>query len=138
MGTEEKQLNKLLYKLELYLIKMIPTWLAMCYFTNTTLSYFGIDAPILSLIGGISILPLLFLYLSSFAFKFCIYHRLPLYYITISDILAYYDMYVGIPCSTRTLFSINMIITSLFLFLILYLKPNYDRNYKRITSKRTS
>lgn len=120
--VEGKLVNKVLYKIELYLIKHIPIWIALCYFLNTVLSYCKIDMPILSLIGGMSILPFIFLFVSSYAFKFCIYHRLPLYYILISDSLAYYDMYVGIPISNRSLFSINCIIAGIFLFLILYLK----------------
>ena len=122
MVQEEKLINKFLYRLELYLIKIIPMLLALCYFTNTTLSYGGVDVPLLSLIGGISILPLLFLYLSSYVFKFCSYHRMPLHYIVISDCIAYYDIYIGIPISYRTLFSLHCIIAGIFLFLTLYLK----------------
>lgn len=120
--VEGKLVNKVLYKIELYLIKHIPIWIALCYFLNTVLSYYCIDVPILSLIGGMSILPWIFLFISSYVFKFCIYHRLPLYYILISDIIGYYDTYIGISISNRTLFSIYCIIAGIFLFLMLYFK----------------
>lgn len=122
MAQEERKVVKPLYKIELYLLKIIPMLLAGLYLTNTILSYFGIDLVILSLLGGISSIPLLFIYISSFVFKFCLYHRMFLYYILFSDILAYYDMYIGIPLSNRGLFSLNLIIAGLFLFIILYLK----------------
>lgn len=118
----EAHVNKMLYKLELYLLKIIPYLIAGCYLTNTILSYIGLDVPLISLFGGMSILPYIFLLTSSFVFKYCIYHRMPLYYILVSDIIAYYDIYFNIPVTHRTLFSINLIITGLFLFLTIYLK----------------
>ena len=112
--------SKLLYKIELYLIKIIPFILATVCFINTTLSYFCIDIPFLSYIGGISIMPLLFLYISSYVFRFCFYHRLPLHYITINIILNLIDEYIGIPLSDRHLYAIYVIITFIFLILLIY------------------
>lgn len=82
---EVKGLNKLLYKIEIILLKFIPFILATFNFIHTILWILGIGCPILVDIAGISLLSLLFLYLSSFVFKFCIYHRLPLYYIMVND-----------------------------------------------------
>ena len=63
--------SKTLYKLEIVLLKVIPMLLAGIYLSNTILSYvFNIDLIALSYIGGVSLLPLVFLYLSSYAFKF--------------------------------------------------------------------
>lgn len=47
-------MNKLLYKIELCLVKVIPMIYALLSLLNTTLSYFGIDVVILSY--GLSIL----------------------------------------------------------------------------------
>ena len=94
----------------------------LCYLTNTILSYFKIDLVIFSIIGGLSILPIVFILISSFVFKFCIYHRLPIYYIIISDIINYYDLYIGIPLSNKWLFILNMIIAGLFIILIVISK----------------
>ena len=121
-----EKLNKTFYKLVLYLLKIITYLIALIYFLNTTLSYFKIDAPILSLIGGMSIFPTIYILLTSFAFKFCNYHRIPLYYIVISDCIAYYDIYYTIPVTTSTLFSINLIIAGISLFLIIYFKLKYE------------
>lgn len=63
MDAEARLKSKHLYKIELWVIKYIPMALALVCFINTTLSYFDIDLTIFSYIGGISILPLLFLYL---------------------------------------------------------------------------
>lgn len=94
--------------------------LAAISLLDTILSYFYIDAPILSYIGGVSLLPLLFLYLSSYVFKFCIYHRLFLHYVSINVILNIYDYYIGIPVSNKEMFMIYMVLTGVFFFLLLY------------------
>ena len=120
MAAEEKLKSKFLYKIELYLIKIIPFILAIICFINTTLSYFYIDITFLSYLGGISIFPLMFLYVSSYVFRFCVYHRLPLYYITINLILNLIDEYIGIPLSDRYLYAVYIIITFIFLMLLVY------------------
>lgn len=89
--------KKYLYKVELLLIKLIPMLLAFIYLLNTILSYFSIDMTLFSYIGGVSFLPLLFLYISSYVFNFCEHHRIFLHYILITDLINIYDYYVGIP-----------------------------------------
>jgi hypothetical protein len=112
--------TKRLYKVEIYFLKVIPMLLALTALLNTLLSYFDIDVPLLSYIGGISLLPLLFLYLSSYVFKFCEYHRMFLHYVSVNWILNIIDYYWGIPVSNKNLFLLYMVITGIFLFLILY------------------
>lgn len=115
-------LDKTLYKLELLILKSLPILIALCYLLNTILSYFNIDFVLLSVIGGLSLLPIIFILVSSFVFKFCIYHRLPIYYVMISDIISCYDLYIGIPLSNRWLFIVNMIIAGIFIILIVISK----------------
>ena len=127
---EENVINYTLHKYNLYLLKVIPMLLALVHLLNTLLSYFDIDVPLLSYIGGVSILPLLFFYLASYAFRFCEYHRIFLHYITINWILNIIDYYWGIPVSDKELFLIYMVIAgvSLFLVLYLYLKTKNRKN----------
>ena len=79
--------SKLLYKIELRLLKIIPMILAFTALLNSILSYFNIDLYILSYIGGISIFTMVFLYLSSYVFKFCEYHRIFLHYVVVTWII---------------------------------------------------
>lgn len=123
-----KNLDKSLYKLEIFTIKIIPIVLALICFLNTLLCYLGIDLIILTYIGGISFLTIGFLYLSSYVFKFCSYHRMFLHYVTIINIISYIDMEYEIPLSN---FSLHILYTSLFLlftFIFLYLKINEQTN----------
>ena len=127
MAVEESLRSKTLYKVEIGLLKIIPMILAGIYLSNTILSYFlDIDLIILSYIGGISLLPLIFLYLSSYVFRFCIYHRVFLHYISINEIILILDTHIGLPISDLEYFCLQMSIfgISLFLFLYLYVKSN--------------
>ena len=111
-----------LYKLEILFLKIIPMVLAGCFLANTILSYFGIETEVLSYIAGIGILPLLFIYLSSFVFKFCVYHRMFIYYIFTNNIICFIDDKYEIPISYRSYLVLHLIVAAIFLFIILYLK----------------
>ena len=127
-SMEEKYVNFTLHKFTLWFLKIIPMLLALVCFLNTLLSYFNIDAPILSYIGGVSVIPLLFLYLSSYAFRFCEYYRMFLHYVAINWILNIIDYYWGIPVSDKELFLLYMIIACISLFIILYLYLKHKNN----------
>lgn len=119
--VEEKLKSKYLYKIELYSIKTIPVILAALCLLNTILSYFYIDVPLLSYIGGNSLFTLAFLYLSSVVFRFCAYHRMFIHYIALNWVLNIIDYYIGIPLSNKDLFLMYIVITGIFMFIILYL-----------------
>ena len=122
-----------LHKVMIWLIKVIPMLLAMTALLNTILSYFNIDAPILSYFGGISVFTLIFLYLASYAFHFCEYHRMFLHYVTANWILNIVDYYWGIPVSNKEMFLIYMIVTCVFLFLALYYHQKEVRKKSRVS-----
>lgn len=121
MVVEERLKSKMLYKIELLLLKTIPILMAICSVSNSILSYLDIEVVLLNYIGGVSILPLLFLYLSSYVFKFCEYHRMFLHYLLITDIINVYDYHIGLPLDDLKYLCLHMIITAISLFIILYL-----------------
>ena len=100
--------------------------LAFTALLNSILSYFNIDLYILSYIGGISIFTMVFLYLSSYVFKFCEYHRMFLHYVVVTQIINTIDYYIGIPINDLEYLCLQMIIAgiSLFIILLLYYKTN--------------
>lgn len=128
----EVKLNIKLYKIELYLLKIIPMLLALVNFINIILSFNGIDIPFLSYIGGISFIPLIFLYISSYVFKFCEYHRMFLHYVVICNLINIYDYYIGIPIINKSLLILYLIIAGICLIIILYL---YVKTNKKIITK---
>ena len=120
--------SKLLYKSVLYLIKVIPMLTSGVIVLNTVLSFcFEIDAPILSYIGGMSILSILFFYLASYLFKFCAWHRMFIHYTTINWIINIIDYHTNILLTDREMFAVYVMIAGACLFIGLYLKAK-DRN----------
>lgn len=113
--------SKKLYKVTLVLLKVIPMLLAFCYVLNTTLYVLGIDSYILSHIAGMSLLPMIFLYLTSYVFQFCKYHRMFLHYVVLNDIINILDIYFGENISDWTYISIHLILLFVCLIIILYL-----------------
>lgn len=137
MVREERYVkSKLGYKLLILAIKYIPLIITLFYILNVLLYWFNIDTPVISNIAGVSLLTWIVLFLSAIVFKFCIYHRLFLYYILISDLITIYDFYIEIPLNTRTILEIQSILIGILIFSILfiYLKT-HDKSNKKLVIK---
>lgn len=130
-------MNKLMYRLELLSVKYIPILIALIVLLNAILSYFDIYLDVLNYIAGTSFLTLIPMYISSYAFKFCEYHRMFIHYILTHKLVLTVDLYIGIPISDLTLLGLNLTVAGVFLFIILYLhqKCKNDRNDKEISTK---
>jgi hypothetical protein len=97
MRAEENLKSKSLYKVFLLFLKCIPFVLALSNVLNTIFSYFCIELVFLTYMSSIGIIPMLFMYLAAYVFRFCIYHRIFLDYTSLSTCITIYDYYVGIP-----------------------------------------
>lgn len=117
-----ENLNKNLYKTTLYFLKIIPMLIALCDVLNMGLSFVGIECPVLSYIGGVSFITLMFLFLISYVFKFCVWHRMFLYYAVIINLLSTIDLYMEIPMSDKYLMMLHTTLFGIFLFCTLHLK----------------
>lgn len=124
---KEEKLRKSVHKLLLLILKLIPIVTSICYLLNVILAYIGIDFPVLSHISGMSLFTWVFIFIATIVFKFCIYHRMFLYYILISDILNIIDYYIGIPITTSNLIMLHLTIAGVFLLVILYLYVKYNQ-----------
>lgn len=124
---KEKGINYILHKFVLFILKVIPMLLAEIALLNTALSYWDIDVPLLSYLGGISLFPLIFLYLASYAFKFCKCHRMFLHYVSVTWVMNIYDYYIGIPISNKELIMVALIIFCIFFFLVLYCHQQHKK-----------
>lgn len=131
MDVEANLKSKYLYKILLLILKGLPIIISFCYLFNTILSYFGYNIEVLSYLCGMSLFPWVFIYISTIVFRFCIYHRMFLYYILISDIINIIDYYIKIPISDFKLLMLHIIISGISLFLILYLYVNYYQKSAR-------
>lgn len=127
MVKGESLRNKSLYKTLLILLKYIPIIIALFYIVKTLGTLFGIDLPVLSNIAGMSLLTWVFMYLAALVFKFCIYHRMFLYYILVTDIINIIDYYIGIPVDSYGIVMIHSVVIGILLFIILYFYVKHNK-----------
>ena len=130
--VNSRNVNKLYYKLFIVVLKYTPILIALCYVLNTVTAVFGIYIEPLSNIAGMSLLTWIFLYIATYVFKFCVYHRMFLWYILIDDLLNIIDYYYELPIETSNLLMIHNSIIGIFLFIILYI---YVKDHKKSTGK---
>lgn len=110
MVVEENLRNKNLYKIFLLFLKFLPFLLAICTVLNTVLSYFAIEMIALTYIAGVGLIPILFMYLAAFVFRFCVYHRIFLDYTVVSTVITMYDYYIGIPVSDAGIMTVQLVL----------------------------
>lgn len=115
-------LDKDLHKLLIYSVKTIPLIIALSYIIDDILMYCGIDSVFINYFSGISFLTLAFLYLTSYALKFCPYHRIPLHYMIMCNIISLYDYYIGFPINDINVLGLQVGIFMLFTLLYIYLR----------------
>lgn len=118
----EERLSKKLVKKFVLATKVLPIIIAAIYFLNSTISFFyGNDIP-LNYLGGVSLLPILYLYLASYTFKLCEYYRMYLHYIVIINAINIYDYYIGLPINDLNMYLLCVLLTIITMFIIIYLK----------------
>lgn len=130
--------SKSLYKLDLFLLKLLPVIMSFSYIFNLTCAYYGWELQAFPHFLGITVPPLLFMYISSYVFKFCSYHRMFIHYITFVEFLSIIDYYWGIPVSDKFICEFHYIVTYIFmgLALILYIKKKRKDNLKLCTNAK--
>lgn len=130
-------MNKIkdLYKIDLFLLKLLPVIMALSCATNLVSYYFNFNLQIITHYVGLVIAPLSFIYLSSRVFKFCNYHRMFIYYVALEELLLITDWYFNIPIADDSMRIIQLIITGIFLFIttIMYIKK---RKQIRLCNKK--
>ena len=124
MAVEVNSLKRNNYKLFLFINKYLPYVISLLYMVNTLLYFYGIDVQILSILAGMSILPVLYFISVSFTFKYCLYHRLPLYYVILNDVISWMEYTIGLPISdiNYLILTLTLIFLTIIIATLLYLK----------------
>lgn len=114
----------MLKKLLIIFLKVIPMILAGLAFANTICAYHEIDTIWMSYVGGTSVLTLVFLYMASYVFKFCEYHRMFLHYIVVCNVIDTIDVYYGLPVGDSEFLMLHLFLMfiTMVIVLILFLK----------------
>lgn len=135
LKKESKIPKRNLYKMGLFLLKVTPFIAGFSTFIYNILYYFKITPYILDFGFGVSFIMLLYLYINSYMFKFCEYHRIPLYYLFINFVVLLYDYIFLIPISVYGLFILNFIIGGIAIIITTYLYIKYEQNNKKSIRK---
>lgn len=128
-GKSSDNIDKELYKHTLRLIKTMPILIAICDMMNTFFYIFNIDLGLLSYIGGCSFLTILLLYLLSYTFSYCAYHRMFIHYVVLNNTLSIIDYYNIIPIHKL----IYLVLLGITLFFILHFHQNEVREKRRLS-----
>lgn len=131
----EVALRKTLFKIEVYVLKVLLAIIALLCFLNTVLSYFYYDTICFSYIAGVGVLPLLFIIYVSITHGFCLYHRLFAYYIGVNNIICFIDYKYELPISNRDYLLLHIIVAFIFLSAIVYLKIKHGKRIKESYNK---
>lgn len=124
-------LNKRLYKLTILTLKFLPIAMASAFMISNIIHISIVQ--IISHIIGINIAQFLFIYLTSYVFKFCNYHRIFIHYLVLIETINVIDWYIGIPISDKAM-QITHIVISL-VFIVIAVKMYYNKNIKCIKNK---
>lgn len=118
-------MNKTLYKLFLITLKYLPHIVGTFYYIYSIISmYFNVH--FLNCIIHLSIIALLYMLISSFVFKFCFVHRIPIYYILAMNIL---NLCMG---NTEILVrKETVVVIYTTLYIVIYVIPIIYKNIKK-------
>lgn len=117
-----EKLNRRTIRKFILITKVIPILIAAVHCINSFLSFLGSNDIPLNYIGGISLLPIIYLYVASYTFKLCNYYRMFLHYSILIDALNIYDFYIGIPLDDTNYFILFICITIVTMLITIYLK----------------
>ena len=120
------EISKGLARLTKIIVKYIPFVIAIGYLLMAIFSCFGISCIWLPVLFRFSISSFVCLFAISILLKFCIWHRLPLYYAITIDIINTVDYYFVIPISSKMLLLIYLVISIIFILVGMYLKEKLN------------
>lgn len=130
-------MEEICHKLFLILIKYIPFIIALAYLITDIALCFNINLYTIPNLFFMSPITALFILFASFAFKFCIWHRLPIYYALLLHGIACLDYYSKIPITSNIMLFIYLLITIMFILIGMYLKNRYNKK-KRYEQNRNT
>lgn len=136
METVEKQSRNLGHKSFLIVLKYVPYLIVVEYALGTLGDFFNYDLIGLGYVCNVSLLSWLFMLLTSFIFKYCYIHRLPLYYIAVNDTLNITDYYIGIPIDVKTFLVLHLLVIFMFMSLYVYGYVKSIKKSFRIVNQR--
>lgn len=132
----ENSINFTQYKIYLICLKYIPFLVAVLSLIASILGCLGISIGLFPVAAYMGLLPTIFWILSSFTFKCCIWHRLPIYYCWVNNVVSWIDFRWTIPFNNLQMILVYSIVALVFIILGMYFKNKY--NVKQRLSKTST
>lgn len=124
------------HKIFLILLKYIPFILSISYFVAVVLDIHGIDTMWLSILAGAGFIPSIFVLLLSYIFRYCIYHRMPIYYVMLNNFVNWLVYAYNFNMSICMYFSWFMFITAVFCIITTILYLNNKKKHVVATNNK--
>lgn len=121
-----EEISKLELKTCRIIVKYSPFIIAIGYFIMAICSCFGFVPHFVSILCSMSIIPFIVLFAVSKLLKFCSWHRLPLWYSVLIDVLNAIYFYFNIPIGGKSAIAIYLLITIVFILIGMYLKEKHN------------
>ena len=129
----EGKLNK---KLILTCIKYGPWVIGIGYFLQIILACFGIQSILLASLFGVSFVSVTLLILFSVFLGYCIWNRLPLYYVLTTNVVNIVDFYIGIPIAGKWILIVYVLLALIIVLIGAWIKNRENvrkRNFEENT-----
>ena len=130
--------SKSVYKVTVKLLKLLPMIMVLSYFIMLGLSFVADRYVVIPHVLGTVIAPLVFIYLISYVFRYCTFHRLFIHYYVFIQLLNVIGHYHWLPTDgeTTTLIhdsvTIVFIITAVIMYVIKFRKAECTRLIDRL------
>lgn len=126
---EEVEMEKVSHKLTLLCVKYIPVIVALADLVAILITFFTPLPMFISFTFSSSIITLIPMYIMSYAFKFCKYHRMIINYIVVNKVVYLIDYLFVLPLTIANLALLYLSLAGIFIALIIYNYLKYgDRN----------
>jgi len=121
--------TKELYKIDLFLLKLLPIVMAFSYIIAQYAALFKIGSGLILVLQivthylGLLLAPMMFMLISSKVFQFCNYHRMFIYYILVIQLMNITNWYFKIPISnlaynvTQDIITVGFLLTALIMYI---------------------
>lgn len=122
-------IDKRRHKLLIFVLKILPAIMASSYVIEMISIFLGFGTQVLVNFIGMIVAPILFMYLASYVFKFCEYHRIFIHYVLILEILTTIKWYYPIIVTSQLVLNISFFLSGLLMLCVVFF--NVYKIYKK-------
>jgi hypothetical protein len=113
----------------IFTLKILPAVMASSYLIELISTLLGFGTQVLVNFIGMIAAPVLFMYLASYVFKFCEYHRMFIHYVLIIEILTTAKWYFPLIVTGQILLNVTFVLSVLLIIGIILF--NIAKIYKK-------